>query len=139
MPNPYSTPAAAPNDALSERERKARQLLARPAAALIVLSLVNATLVPALLVWSFVLGRPLALSPLEILIVTIQFPCLIAIMLGARSMRSLRARRLAYTGSLLACLPVLSPFLVLGIPFGVWSASVLSMPGVRAAFNERTL
>lgn len=139
MPNPYSSPVTVPNDALSERERKAMELLSRPAAALLVLSLVNAAFAPALLAWSFVLGRPLALSPLEILIVTIQFPCLIAIVLGARSMRSLRGRRLAYTGALLACIPVLSPFVILGIPFGVWSASVLSMPAVRVAFDAKTL
>lgn len=40
------------------------------------------------------------------------------------------------TTALLACVPCLSPFYVVGIPIGIWALVVLRRPGVNAAFRK---
>lgn len=54
---------------------------------------------------------------------------------GALRMRALRGHGLARAGAMLACIPCLSPCLVLGIPVGVWALFVLARPDVREAFS----
>jgi predicted Ser/Thr protein kinase len=60
------------------------------------------------------------------------------ILTGAVQMLRLRSYPLALTGAILAVIPW-SPAWILGLPFGVWSLTVLSRRPVRAAFvrNQR--
>ncbi len=51
----------------------------------------------------------------------LQFFSLIAVAVGAAKMGHLESRKMGLVGATLACVPGLSPFLLLGIPFGVWS------------------
>lgn len=58
----------------------------------------------------------------------------VPILAGAIQMARRRTWWLALTGSLLACIPVLGPCCLLGVPFGIWSTVVLCLGSVRAAF-----
>jgi hypothetical protein len=42
---------------------------------------------------------------------------------------------LARTGAILAVIPCLSPFCILGIPFGIWALIVLADANVKASFR----
>ena len=44
---------------------------------------------------------------------------------------------LSHHNVLVACFPVLTPGLVLGIPFGIWGTFVLFMPTTAAAFDQQ--
>jgi hypothetical protein len=54
---------------------------------------------------------------------------------GAIAMKRLRNYVLARTAAVLAVIPCLSPFCVLGIPFGVWALSALARDSVRDSFQ----
>lgn len=56
--------------------------------------------------------------------------------LSGAQMRSLSSYRLAYIGALTCCIPCMSPFWLLGIPFGVWALRILSEPLSKAAFGR---
>lgn len=53
--------------------------------------------------------------------------------LRMRRLQGLKTARLAAT---LACVPCVSPCLLLGIPVGVWALSALRAPEVEAAFRD---
>jgi len=58
----------------------------------------------------------------------------LGVLLGGLQMMRLRSRGLALTGAILAMVPV-SPFCLLGLPFGIWALVVLRKPEVKAAFG----
>ena len=53
---------------------------------------------------------------------------------GAWCMRRMTGYRTAVAASIVACIPFLTPWFVLGIPFGIWALVVLRRKDVRAAF-----
>lgn len=53
---------------------------------------------------------------------------------GAIKMRNLQARRSATAAAAVAVIPVLSPLLVVGIPFGIWAMIKLGNPEIRRYF-----
>jgi hypothetical protein len=55
---------------------------------------------------------------------------------GAWSMRRGRRYRISVAAAILACIPVISPWMYVGIPFGIWALLVLRKPDVRAAFKR---
>jgi tRNA A-37 threonylcarbamoyl transferase component Bud32 len=55
--------------------------------------------------------------------------------MGALKMRRLESYGWAVAGSVLALVPT-SPFVVLGLPVGIWALAVLTSPDVKAAFVE---
>lgn len=56
---------------------------------------------------------------------------------GAWCMRRGRNCRLSIAAAVIACIPFLSPWVFLGIPFGIWALVVLLRRDVRAAFDDR--
>ena len=44
----------------------------------------------------------------------------------------------AVIAGIVACIPLLSPWGLVGIPFGIWALVVLWQPDVRVAFADRT-
>ncbi len=62
---------------------------------------------------------------------------LIVISIGAAKLGFLESYRMARVGSILACVPFLTPFIWLGIPFGIWALRLLADPKVRGAFPDR--
>jgi hypothetical protein len=55
---------------------------------------------------------------------------------GAWCMRRGVRYKTALAASILACIPLASPCLYVGIPFGIWAIVVLRRPDVRAAFGS---
>lgn len=53
----------------------------------------------------------------------------------ARSVLRLHALWACRAAALLACIPLLTPMYVLGIPFGIWATVVLFLPSTAAAFE----
>ena len=49
-----------------------------------------------------------------------------------------RRYRLCYASAVLACIPLLSPFIWLGMPFGIWALVVLHRRDVKEAFARNT-
>lgn len=56
------------------------------------------------------------------------------ILSGAIRMKRMENFHQARTISILACIPLIGPCFLLGIPFGLWSLDVLHRPGVREKF-----
>ncbi|MGD0613895.1 MAG: DUF4339 domain-containing protein [Verrucomicrobiota bacterium] len=59
----------------------------------------------------------------------------VVILMGARRMQALEKYQLAYTTSILAMLPCISPCCLFGLPFGIWALVVLNRPEVKAQFT----
>lgn len=76
-------------------------------------------------------------SPLERWLTIPYFLAGYPILFGALSMRRGMRYRLAYTSAVLASLPFLSPFVFLGIPFGIWALIVLHRRDVKEAFARQ--
>jgi len=55
---------------------------------------------------------------------------------GAFQMRRLRRYRFCCLAAALACVPLISPMIWMGIPFGIWALIVLRRPSVRELFSE---
>lgn len=62
---------------------------------------------------------------------------LIVISIGAAKFGFLESYRMARVGSILACIPFVTPFIWLGIPFGIWALQLLADSKVRGAFPDR--
>jgi hypothetical protein len=60
------------------------------------------------------------------------------IVVTAGKMLQLKAHKLAFVASILCVIPVISPLLVVGIPFGIWSLIVLNKPHVLRGFGVPT-
>ena len=57
------------------------------------------------------------------------------ITLGAVKMKNLQSYTFAYTISILAMIPCLSPCCLIGLPFGIWALVVLSKPEIKSQFT----
>jgi hypothetical protein len=60
------------------------------------------------------------------------------IIYGAFSMLKGVRYRSAKAAAILAIIPAVSCFFIIGIPFGIWALKTLRKPDVRAAFSEET-
>jgi hypothetical protein len=73
------------------------------------------------------------------LIGTMVFACIfmgldIAVLYGAFCLHRMTSHSAAMTAAIISCIPICSPCLVLGIPFGIWALVVLNKPEVKKAF-----
>jgi hypothetical protein len=138
MINPYSPPAS---DLVPEPDGRAKikARLARPATALIVMASIHSAMLSLIFV-------PAALTVLQggsindflnFCISGFQLTMLIIIAVGAAKMGYLESLLMARIGAFLACLPFVSPFIILGIPFGIWSLKLLSETAVQDAFGKK--
>lgn len=59
------------------------------------------------------------------------------VLVGAVQMYRLTDYRLAKTAAVVSLVPLCSPGLIVGIPFGIWAFVVLSRNGVRESFTAR--
>jgi hypothetical protein len=74
------------------------------------------------------------------LVVGLTFPIFglfqgVVLVLGARRLRNLQGYRFVALSSVVAMIPW-SPFVVIGLPVGLWTLVVLSDPEVKAAFQR---
>ena len=59
----------------------------------------------------------------------------LVILIGAIKMLKLESHGFAFTASILAMVPCLSPCCLLGLPFGIWALVVLNKPEVKSQFT----
>lgn len=57
-------------------------------------------------------------------------------LVGGFQMRSRGSYWLACVAALTCCIPCVSPFVILGLPFGTWALSILCQPEFRAEFTR---
>lgn len=112
----------------------ARRRLSQPATALIVMTSFQMVFVAIALVTAVFLrlqGKPCGVV---ILLDAGQIACLLVIAIGAAKMGFLESLTLSRVAAFMACIPYVTPFLFLGIPFGIWALRLLNEPDIKAAF-----
>ena len=57
------------------------------------------------------------------------------VLFSARQMLTGKNYGVCMAGAIIACIPMLTPLLVIGVPFGIWAVIVLRRPEVKAEFN----
>ena len=137
--NPYQSPQRNPVEPL-DPVSDARRRLSKPATALIVMSSINAVLVAipmVAIVINLFNGIYHGAAPLLFCIYFMQLASLIFIAIGAAKMGHLESYRLGRFAGILACIPMVSPFMILGIPFGIWSLKLLGLNEIKTAFHSR--
>jgi hypothetical protein len=140
LTNPYQSPSISDTaDDITLQQKEIRVRLSRPATALLIMSSIHSVF-PAIAIVSIVMVAfrgDLGGSIIPVTIgMTLQFIFLLAIAIGAAKMGHLESYRAAKTAAVLSCIPGLTPFGLLGIPFGIWSLRLLSEPAVKAAFPD---
>ena len=143
--NPYEAPAAeAGNLADDENGRPLLNPLRVPARFLIALSVfalivvVNA-LPTHMASFQFVAeeeARDVSSIVTSIVILAFMFLFGAIVLVGAVSMLRLRSYRAARLAAIVAMVPVISPLVVLGVPFGIWAMALLGRPEVKARFRK---
>ena len=137
LASPYQAPRAVGKQpqtvtAVAERVRA-------PAICLIVLSSVCLAIL-GLAMMIFVLAAAVGeaddvSSVLNLLMGLVQLGVSLVMLVGAINMLKLRNRGLAMAGAILGMIPVISPCCILGLPFGIWSVTVMNDPEVQRAFR----
>lgn len=133
---PVGKPDHGPEDGLDSPEKV---LLAckRPGTALLIMGSIHAVF-PAIAVVSelFKIGSDV-FSPIALFWFCIYLFSALMISIGGAKMAFMESYSMARWGAILACIPVISPFLIWGIPFGIWALIVLKRPRVKDAFEAK--
>ena len=133
--NPYAPPDC--STGVVDSALDARRRLARPATALIVMSSIQSILLAIPLVSGVIqMQNGTAHNDAALLsaINIFQIAALVTISVCSAKMEHLKSYPLARIGAILACVPIVTPFILAGIPFGVWSLLLLTDPKIRSEF-----
>lgn len=139
--NPYEPPSIDSQIGIEPKEQSIEQIrrrVSRPGTALLIMGSIAAVF-PAISIvgWLFNLlyiGFNAVVAS-NLLVSLLFFACSVMISIGGGKMASMECYRLARLGAILACIPFVSPFIFLGIPFGIWALVLLYDPEVKAAFE----
>jgi hypothetical protein len=145
--NPYESPVECQSSPLAAQARPPIPwsiiLLRVPAVVLIVLTTVQmlGLSIFAVRVLLFLSRKPLTLSKLflqnpEFTTPCLSIACCLFICVGAAKMWELRFLWLCRVTALVACIPMVTPFIWIGVPFGIWSAILLFRKDVAAKFGR---
>lgn len=143
--NPYESPQDAHEPPQIDPRQQLRARLGVPSLGLLVVSWTGFAVWMLLLVGWVAAALPHLGSGVgdaeEILgvgvVVTGGFALLHAIMgIVAGRMRRLESLGVCRVAALFACVPLLSPGFIFGIPFGLWAIVVLCWPGTAAQFDQ---
>ena len=140
--NPYAAPVEI-TEPVAKAQRRTSVWLTIPAVALIALSLVwlmagiLAAVIHVWVYWLIFAGVPSDFwkNSLEFAVVLACLASNAIILIGAWNMRRGKRYRLAVAAAVLACVPILSPAIYLGIPFGLWALVSLLRRSTREAFH----
>lgn len=136
--NPYAPPIESSLSSEEDLIESAKLRLSRPATALIIMSSIHSVFLAIPLISVFFVSWHAFSDPSYLFLLgmnAVQFAALIFIAIGGAKMGFLESSLLAKIGAYLACIPFISPFVVLGIPFGIWSLWLLRQPEIRTAFD----
>ncbi len=139
MDNPYEPPVGefGPDIADPDFADVIRRRVSRPGTALLIMGSIYSVF-PAIYLVGFYRALLLNRVPVEdILVVAAFFFTAILIAVGGAKMAFMESYSMARIGAALACIPLISPFVVWGIPFGIWALIVLNDPKVKAAFEAK--
>ncbi len=130
--NPYEPPATLGSD--NAPPATAVNPLLIPAVALLIMAL--PTLVVFLITTTIILARPHGddLTPLPFHLAGLCAQ--IAVIFGAVKMLRMRGYTAALIAAVIACIPLCTPCLIFGIPFGIWAIIELRDKRVRRRFTE---
>lgn len=139
--NPYEPPSlppdAPPAPGTPEHRDAVKSLLYWPAVILIVLAALSA------IAQGMALARPhignganAADQSGDGLVNVLALFVNIATVIGAHRMMNLESYRSAMVAAVVSVIPICSPCIVLGIPFGIWAIVLLRRPDVKAAFTS---
>jgi len=139
--NPYEPPSIDSQIGIEPKEQSIEQIrrrVSRPGTALLIMGSIAAVF-PAIAIvgWLFNLlyiGFNAVVAS-NLLVSLLFFACSVMISIGGGKMASMESYRLARLGAILACIPFVTPFIFLGIPFGIWALVLLYDPQVKAAFE----
>lgn len=138
MTNPYAPPTT--NDAtVIEPLGAIKARVSRPATALLIMASIQSVFVAIYVVSAVFMVQPGGIvfdDVVNIALGSTHFVSLILIAVGAAKLGFLESHRLARLGALLACIPVITPFMFVGIPFGIWALRLLADPNVRESFPD---
>ncbi|MCY2983981.1 MAG: hypothetical protein NTY15_10115 [Planctomycetota bacterium] len=136
-PNPYAAPTTSVERTLDIVEQ-AKLRLARPATALVVMASIQSVFPAILLVsgtFDFFSGQLSGTKSIPLFIAAAQFTALLLIAIGAAKMGFLESSSMGRMAAILSCIPFVTPFVFIGIPFGIWSLRLLSDPEINRAFQ----
>jgi len=135
--NPYIPPTTElAADEAKPYERICKEV-ARPATALIIMSSIHCVFDSLAFCSYFFLPGEITRHDIPQFLITITifgihlFQCIAAAQLGF-----LKSISIARVGAILTVIPFLSPFVVLGIPFGIWALVLLARQDVKIAFAQ---
>lgn len=141
--NPYESPQFAEAATIDPTARqihfRAWHRLAMPAGALVVLAVLQLLAMVALGAvvahWELTVRVRYGEAPVEMisLLILIIGSCLLTLAAGICMLR-LRALRFCQFAAIVGCIPYLSPWFVIGIPFALWALWVLFLSDTRHAF-----
>jgi hypothetical protein len=151
MSNPYESPATTQTEVLPNS--RIRRRVWWPAAVLVALCVVQllGLGLPVVAMISFVMkmaqtGKPFTLYSfvsffgwLNLATIALSGGVCLAILMGAWKALRLRSLTMARMSAALACIPLLTPLVVAGLPFGVWLLVVLFQRETTAAFQRLEL
>jgi hypothetical protein len=134
--NPYSPPTQ-PIESELDLVARARRELGRPATAIIVMASIHSVFDSLPLVNYAIMSISGArlYSGTEWLIPTFLLFCVHVFQSICGAKMVLESRWMGYVGAILVCIPFLSPFVFLGIPFGIWALVLLQQEHIRLAFE----
>jgi hypothetical protein len=142
--NPYQSPQPNPNyfDPQFPDPVRARQRVMAPAVTLLVLAALTAIARVAGLIITFAFmgaqqqEQDVAYNMGAIGGNVIALMLNVATIAGAYKMTRLESIGAARTAAIISVIPICSPCLLLGIPFGIWALVVLADPPVQACFKN---
>jgi len=136
--NPYAAPQAAPGDPPPGTNATWNPLKI-PAIGLLLMGFVSLTAFPIRWVLAVEQRGQIFQTNIPQLLMIVEVGMLLAqffVIWGALHMVRLRNFRMARRAAILSCVPLLTPCLVLGLPFGLWTLVLLLRPRVRASFSD---
>jgi len=142
--NPYEPPAGNSKSRYEPEKQTYEQIrrrVSRPGTALMIMASIWSVF-PAIalvsMVWEIAVGG-LSFKRIvpSFIVMGSYFACLLVIAIGGAKMAFMESYQTARYGALLSCIPVISPFIVWGIPFGIWALVLLFDPEVKAAFDAK--
>lgn len=141
MTNPYEAPTSSESEPVDPVEA-AKRRLSRPATALLTMASIHSVFPAVGLIscgFAWLHGNLSLTDALPTVVIQLtQLVLLILIAIGAGRMGHLKSLKMATLGAVLACIPVVTPFVVAGIPFGVWSLVLLNDPNVARVFPQNS-
>jgi hypothetical protein len=135
--NPYAPPAPGSVPPSPHNPLQAPALILLVLSSLFVMLILGSLPGQIIRMWELDLSTPEGFGTLMgMLMPLIVLPLMnVAIALGSISMLRLKSYSSAYLAAILSLIPLCSPCVLLGIPFGIWALVLLNRPEVKQRFR----